>query len=156
MKDIFIDTTIAVRFCNPLENSYKRLLRWLIKYDKDNLTNNAYIVVSNKLLSEYKRSFGNSSSGTSIIVILDKMQREGRKINISNQQISCFRRKYLSKRRIRCLRCNFEDWNHIPVILLSNRKYALSTDNNLVYDINNFPGFLARAECNPDDLPYEE
>lgn len=156
MKDIFIDTSTAVKLCNPVDNSYKCLIQWLIKFNPYNLEHNAYIVVSNKLLLEYKRSIGNSVSNTNLIVIVEMMQREGRRIKISNQQINDFKRQHFSKRIIRRLRCNKEDWEHIPVVLLSYRKYALSNDNNFVYDLNNFPGFVAKAATHPNDLLYNQ
>ncbi len=56
IKDIFIDNNIAKNFCNPLDPEYKRLIQWLIS------DSTAYLVVSNKLIVEYTRSTGQSTS----------------------------------------------------------------------------------------------
>src|SRR3712207_1348275 len=119
MKDLFIDTNVASRFTNPLDPEYKKLTSWLLEYDKDNPDNNAYLVVSKKLLGEYYASARNANSATSIPVIIDKLLREGRIVTISNEQIKKFQRLYFSKKIIRSLRSSNEDREHIPTVLLS-------------------------------------
>jgi hypothetical protein len=153
-KDIFIDNTIAKNFSNPVDPSYKALIVWLIKYDPSLGEDNAHLVLSQKLLREYKATAASSPSSTNIVVIVDKLSREGRRVWISNQQIKDFRRRHFTKRIVRQLRCNHEDRDHIPAVLLSDRKYALSIDQAFVHDINNFPGFVARAATRPEHLPY--
>jgi hypothetical protein len=152
-KDIFIDTNIAKNFCNPLDDAYKRLIAWLLKYDQKKTANNAYLVISQKLLNEYSRTCGTSCSASNIFVIIDKLTREGRCVRISNQAIKNFKKKYF-KKRIK-LTCNKEDQDHIPTVLLSCRKYALSNDNNFLYDLKHFPGFVVIAEKHPDKIPYK-
>jgi hypothetical protein len=154
-KDIFIDNTVAKNFSNPLDPSYKRLVAWLIRYDPAIGVDNAHLVWSRKILAEYNRTAANSRSDTNIAVIIDKLTREGRHIFISNPQIKEFKRGHFKKRILRQLRCNAEDRDHIPVVLLSDRKYALSTDHRFVHDINNFPGFVAQAATRPENLPYD-
>lgn len=153
-KDIFIDNNVAKNFSNPMDLEYIKLVQWLMKYDTNNLPGNAYLVVSRKLLAEYSRTIGLGVSGTNIIVIIDKLTREGRLIKIKNADIKEFQRKYFSKKVTRNLRCNKEDQDHIPVVLLSNRKYALSLDDDFIYDLLHFPGFKVRAEKRPEKLPY--
>jgi len=116
---------------------------------------NAHLVWSQKILAEYNRTAANSRSDTNIAIIIDKLTRQGRHIFISNQQIKDFKRGHFKKRILHQLRCNTEDRNHIPVVLLSDRKYALSADHGFVHDINNFPGFVARAAIRPQDIPYD-
>lgn len=155
MKDIFIDTNIASRFTNPLDPEYKRLINWLLTNDKHNPGNNAYLVVSKKLLREYYASAQNANTRTSIPVIIDILVREGRRILISNDQIKEFKKKYYTKKNEKKLRSNSEDREHIPVVLLSDRKYALAIDDDFIFDLTNFPGFTVRAEKRPEALPYE-
>jgi len=38
--------------------------------------------------------------------------------------------------------------------MLSVRKYALSHDTAFRDDVNDFPGYRARAEIRPRDIPY--
>ncbi len=155
-KDIFIDNNIAKNFSNPMDEEYKKLIRWLMKNDLTNSAVNAYLVVSNKLLAEYSRSVSFSTSDTSIFIIIDRLTREGRLIKINNADIKEFQRRYFSKKVLRDLRSNQEDHDHIPVVLLSDRKYALSLDEDFIYDLVHFPGFHARVERRPEKLPYEE
>jgi hypothetical protein len=51
-KDIFIDNNIAKNFSNPLDPDYKKLIKWLREFNDDDpkIHNNAYLMVSNKLL----------------------------------------------------------------------------------------------------------
>ncbi len=155
MKDIFIDNNVAKNFANPVDPEYKRLIRWLRKFDGD-LEDSAHLVVSNKLIAEYKRTSGGAYSGTNIAVIIGQLNKEGRLPKITNQQIKDFQRKYFKKKVIRRLTCNREDQDHIPVVLLSHRKYALSLDNDFTRDLMNFPGFNAWVEKRPQDLPYDQ
>jgi hypothetical protein len=155
-KDIFIDNNLAKNFSNPMDKEYKKLIRWLMKNDPINPAGNAYLVVSNKLLAEYSRSVSFSTSDTSIFIIIDRLTREGRLIKINNSDIKEFQHRYFSKKIRKDFRSNREDHDHIPVVLLSDRKYALSLDEDFVYDLVHFPGFHARVEMRPEKLPYEE
>ncbi len=153
-KDIFIDTNIAKDFTNPINQEYIKLIDWLLKYEEGS-ENNAFLAVSKKLLSEYFRSAMNAHTKTCIQVIISQLQIKGRLLIFTNEQIKEFQKKYFSKKVIRNLRCNQEDRNHIPIVLLSERKYALSKDNNFTYDLLNFPGFSVRVEQSPERLNYE-
>jgi len=155
-KDIFIDNNIAKNFSNPMDKEYKKLIRWLKRYDPEDLPGNAYLVVSNKLLKEYGLTVSPVAGGTNIWVIIDILTRQGRLVRIGNADIKEFQRTHFTKKVLKSLRANKEDHDHIPVVLLSDRKYALSLDNNFIYDLVHFPGFRARAEKRPEDLPYGE
>jgi hypothetical protein len=139
-----------------MDAEYKKLVRWLMKYDKNNLTLNAYLVVSNKLLAEYHRTVSSARLSTNITFIIDKLTREGRLVKYRNQEIKEFQRKKFKKTIVKKLRSNKKDHDHIPVVLLSDRKYALSIDDNFIYDLENFPGFTVRAEKRPERLPYDK
>jgi hypothetical protein len=155
-KDIFIDNNIAKNFANPLDPEYKRLVGWLAKYDPLLGQGNAHLVVSKKLLAEYNRTAASAYSGTSIGVLIDKLTREGRTVMISNQEIKGFKKTYYKKHIVKRFRCSALDRDHIPSVLLSDRKYALSIDDDFIYDIINFPGFIVRAAKRPEGLPYAE
>ena len=157
-KDLFIDNNIAKNFSNPQDEEYIKLTKWLINFDSsdnENKDNYAHLVVSNKLLKEYYRTSMNAVSDTAIPAIIDILTREGRLITISNQQIKDFKSTYYSKRVERNLRSNKEDREHIPLVLLSDRKFALLRDDNFKYDLEHFAGFTVRVEKRPEDLPYE-
>lgn len=158
-KDIFIDNNIASRFKNPADPEYIKLLDWLIRFQEVNEgqeDRNAYLVVSNKLLSEYNRSNEDVKGRQNIIAIIGRLQKEGRLVFVKNPEISSFRLKYFTKKIEKKLTCNLEDWDHIPIVLLSDRKFALSIDDAFVRDLNNFPRFSATACKRPEDLPYAD
>ncbi len=153
-KDIFIDNNIGKNFANPLDPEYKNLIQWLMAFNPNNAGKNAYLMVSNKLIAEYQRTSGSASSLTNITVIISKMTQEGRLVKISNEQIKDFKRKYFKKKVVRNFTCNKEDHDHIPVVLLSERKYALSLDDKFISDLIKFPGFVVLAAERPEKLPY--
>lgn len=154
-KDIFIDNNIACRFCNPLDSNLKDLITWLMAYNDGNDEENAYLVVSKKLLNEYISSCREADGSTSIPVIINQLTRENRLIRISNEQIKDFQTKYFTKKVEKKLRSNNEDRNHIPVVLLSDRKYVLTNDTNFTYDLKNFPGFTVLVSNRPEEIPYK-
>ncbi len=157
-KDIFIDNNIASRFKNPADPEYIKLRDWLVLYreiKEGEVDTNAHLVVSNKLLNEYSRSNQNIKDGQNIILIIGRLQRQGRLIKIDNQEIKDFQQEHFTKKTLKQLFCNQEDREHIPVVLLSQRKYALSIDDAFVNDLLNFPGFQALACKRPEEMPYD-
>jgi hypothetical protein len=157
-KDIFIDNNIAKNFSNPLDPEYKKLIKWLIKFNDDpkNHNNNAHLVVSKKLLAEYGRTMGHAASGNNIAVIIDLLTRQSRLNQISNEQIKEFKQEHFTKKVERKLISNKEDREHIPVVLLSDRKYALTLDEKFTTDLVNFPSFTALVGKKPSDIPYDK
>ncbi len=155
-KDIFIDNNIANNFSNPVDNQYKNLIQWLLKNNTESTEQNAYLVVSQKLINEYYRSSTAAKSTTNITVVLSRMQKEGRRIFINNQQIKEFQNEYFTKKSLRNLKSNEEDHDHISVVFLSDRKFVLTLDENFTFDLLNFPKFSARVEKRPENLPYCE
>ena len=115
----------------------------------------AYLVVSQKLLAEYSRSCRDASGATSIPMIISKMTKEGRLIQITNHEIKDFKSQYFTKAIEKKLRSNNEDRDHIPSVLLSERKYALTYDENFTYDLEHFPGFTVIVKSRPEDIDYK-
>lgn len=70
----------------------------------------------------------------SIPTIIGKLTRERRLTKITNADIKGFQNIYFTKTVERNLRSNQEDRNHIPVELLSERKFALTNDRNFTFD----------------------
>lgn len=153
-KDIFIDNNIACRFANPMDPEMKKLIAWLMKYEKDS-DDNAILVVSDKLLHEYFASCQGAYGTTSIPMIVNKLTREGRLLKVSNGEIKEFQRDFFTKKVVKNLRSNQEDRNHIPVVLISERKYALTNDEKFTYDLEHFPGFKVLVCSRPEVMPYE-
>jgi len=157
-KDIFVDNNVASKFSNPQDKEYIKLTEWLMFYDQndtENKDNYAHLVVSKKLLVEYSRSALNSKSDTSIPSIVDKLLRENRLTIVSNQQIKDFQAVHYTKVVLRKLRSNNEDREHLPLVLLSDRKFALSYDDNFIYDLINFSGFTVLVKKRPEEIPYK-
>ena len=82
------------------------------------------------------------------------MIQEERYIKVTPKDIKDFKSKHY-KKHIK-LMCNEKDREHIPLILLSERKMGLSRDNNFIHDVINFPGFKnVVMEKRPQDLQYQ-
>lgn len=155
MKDIFIDNNVASRFSNPLDPEYLKLIQWLKRYDENDVENCAFLIVSNKLLKEYYSSSMYATSPTSIPIIIDQLTRDGRLRKFSNLNIIDFKKRIFSKKIVRRLRCNQKDRDHIPIVLQSERKFAITIDDNFIYDLLNFPGYHVTAVKRPELLDYK-
>ncbi len=139
MKDIFIDTNIAKNFTNPLDKEYKALIAWLMCYDESKKEDNAVLVLSQKLLAEYGRSIQPTTYGnTHIHLIFAKMKQEGRTNEINNAQIKQFKKENFTPKLLKKLTSNKEDREHIPTVILSYRKLALTIDDNFKKDLASF------------------
>ena len=156
-KDIFIDTNIACNFANPMDQNYKDLITWL----NDNheilqgqMDDRAYLVVSKKLLQEYCASFRGSSLVNAMPVLVARLQQSKRLVVITNQQIADFKNAHFKKSIVNRMQSNSEDREHIPVVLLSERKFALTNDGKLAHDLNLFPGFSVTCSNRPEKIPY--
>ena len=51
---------------------------------------------------------------------------------------------------------NRSDHDYIKIVMMSDRKLALSGDNKLRRDINDFPRYGARAYRHPGDFDYRQ
>lgn len=157
-RDIFIDNNIASKFANPADPEYKSLIKWLMDnhpIGDGKEDDRAYLVASKKLIEEYSGSCKDARSSTAILLIVGKMTSEGRLIKITKDQIKAFQEVHFTKAVEKNLRSNNEDRNHIPVVLLSERKYALTYDVNFTYDLEHFPGFKVLVRKRPEDIPYK-
>lgn len=157
-KDIFIDNNIANKFANPQDEEYIKLTEWILSYNAEDVKNKynyAHLVVSQKLLVEYIRSNQNAFGGTSIPMIVAELQKQGRLVFKTKSEIKAFKDRYFTKTVEKKLKSNNEDREHIPVVLLSDRKYALSLDENFSYDLKNFKGYTVTIEKRPQDLNYK-
>ncbi len=142
-NDIFVDNNVAKNFCNPVDLNYKDFIKWLFE--------EGHLVVTNKIIHEYVSSTGGSPSPTNMVMIIDRLTRDGRLVKFSRQQLD----EFVFGRRIEgALRSNRKDHPHIKAVLLSNRQLALSLDDNFRYDLNNFPGHRAVARERPEQLNY--
>ena len=154
MKDIFIDNNIASRYLsNPTEEEYLNLIDWL-DTSSDLKENDAHLVVSRHLITEYHESNRNPKSRTNIIWILDRMTKRNRINPISNSQIDTFQKQHFTKKILKRLLSNSKDRNHIPAVLLSDRKMTLSEDNNFLNDLYQFSGFNPITARRPENLNY--
>lgn len=156
-RDIFIDNNIASRFSRPADPEYKKLIKWLMNnrdIEEDDEDDRAYLVVSKKLLAEYYRSCRDASGTTSIPMIVAKLTKEGRLVYITNQMIKDFKNTHFTNAVVRNLKSNNEDREHIPVVLLSERKFALTYDTNFTHDLEHFPGFTVTVKSRPEDIDY--
>ncbi len=158
-KDIFIDNNIAKNFANPADKEYKKLIRWLLKFDNNiDFEQNAHLVLSQKIRNEYLESSSGAKSVSNIVVIVSKLIKQGRVNEFSNTEIKEFQQKYFSskvKKQFKDFRLETNrDSNHIPIILKSDRKKALIIDKKFKEIVNNFPGFKAKAESKPKEEFY--
>ena len=155
-KDIFIDNNIASQhFSNPVDEEYKKLIEWLLTSNNDE-ENDAYLVVSPFLIREYIESNRNANSRTNITLIIDVLTKQERLQQFSRKQIEDFQTKHFSKKVLKNLLSNAKDRNHIPAVLLSDRKMALSEDNNFLSDLNEFSDFETFTSKRPESLNYKD
>ena len=127
-KDIFVDTNIACKFAKPTKEQVE-FLKWL--------ENSGYLMVSQKLLIEYNKS----CNIPLFKAIIGKLSSTNRLVRISNDEIKIFKRQHFSKRITKRLQSNHQDREHIPIVLLSDRKIAITEDDKFASDLVVFPGF---------------
>lgn len=139
MKDLFIDNNFAVKYFKNPSKDIINFIDWLI--DREQLTEKAHLVISKKLLNEYFSSNQDNKSYASIITIIEKMISSGRVIEITNDQIKNFQQQFFTPKVKKELQSNRKDWNHIPLVLTSCRKIALTLDKKFKIDLLSFPGF---------------
>ena len=155
-KDIFIDNNITSKyFSTPTDEEYKKLIEWLATYNEDE-QNDAYLVVSPYLIREYNESNRNARSETNILNLLIEFTKQGRLVNFTKKQIEDFQQKYYSKKVLKNLLSNAKDRNHLPAVLLSDRKMALSEDNNFLSDLKEFSDFETIIAKRPEHLNYKD
>ena len=108
-------------------------------------------------MREYNESNRYPNSRTNIVQIISDMTKEGRLTNFNKKQIEAFQKQYHTKKVLKnLLTKDTKDINHIPAVLMSDRKMALSEDNNFIHDLNQIPNFTAITAKRPEDLPYRD
>ena len=155
-KDIFIDNNIASRyFSNPVDAEHSKLVDWLRTFNEDEDTD-AYLLISPYLMREYHESNRNATSTTNIVQIIGDLTKQERLVNFTKKEIEAFQNQHYSKKVMKRLLSNNKDRNHIPVVLLSDRKMALSEDDNFLHDLYEFSGFEPVTAKRPENLNYKE
>ena len=155
-KDIFIDNNIASRyFSNPVDAEHSKLVDWLRTFNEDEETD-AYLLISPYLMREYHESNRNATSTTNIVQIIGDLTKQERLVNFTKKEIEAFQNQHYSKKVMKRLLSNNKDRNHIPVVLLSDRKMALSEDDNFLHDLYEFSGFEPVTAKRPENLNYKD
>lgn len=153
MNDIFIDNDfIVLNFHSPDEDVLK-FIQWL--YDEEGLENKAHLILSQKLYNEYVSSSSPKPAYTNILTICSVMLSQGRLLKVSNEEIRKFKDTHMPNKIHKKLTCNKKDREHIPIILLSNRKMGITNDKALKADLQNFKGFNTFIEDHPKKLNYK-
>jgi hypothetical protein len=142
-KDIVIDECVAKNFCNPMDQNYKDLVRWI--------DTRGVLAVSQKLIVGYNKATGQSPSASNIVLLIGKLQRVGRLNLKTSRELKEFKFGRAAERR---LLSNRKDWWHIKLVLLSDRRLLLSIDEKLCRDVNAYPGYRATAARRPEKLSY--
>ena len=141
--DLFVDSNLSQFFCRPIDQAYKRLITWLCTEGR--------LVVCQTLVAEYHDAVRGSDRATALVVIVDRLQRDGRLRFFKKGEMQAFRIKANRRKR---LRSNRRDHDYLKIVLLSDRKIGLSDDKDLRYDINNYPGYAAVAAGHPSEVDY--
>lgn len=143
--DLFVDANLSGHFARPVSPEYCRLIQWLRE--------EGWLVVCRSLTVEYHKAVRGSTSPTTLVAIVEKLQRNGRLRSFSKSELRAFHIPTSAKRR---LRSNRADHDFIKVILLSDRKLGLSEDRDLAHDINTFPGHHAHVARAPSEIAYRK
>ncbi len=152
-KDIFIDNNTTQYFSNPIDKGYSKLIDWIRTYN-ENEEDDAYLIISPYLLKEYNESNRYPNSRTNIVQIIADLTRQERLIHFTKKQIEDFQKQNFSKKILKkLLTRNTKDFNHIPIVLMSDRKMALTEDKNFTLDLKHFDASVAEK---PEDLFYDK
>lgn len=144
MKDIVLDSMIALSLCTPIKPGYNELAVWL--------RDEGVIRYCNYLLNEYSRCCATSPSTTSIIYLIELQNRKGISGKISNDQIKALR---FSPKQLRGMKSHKKDHPILKTVLLSNRKVLISQEENLIYDLVNYPGVNCVCGTEIDQIDYK-
>lgn len=140
--DLFIDSDISGHIAKPPDDHYKDLIRWL--------NQEGFLVICRSLLNAYVDAVRGSPLMT-LPVIVDRLTRAGRLIRYRKQDLKEFQ---IKERIVKRLLSNPSDHDYIKIVMMSDRKLALSGDNKLRRDIDNFPRYRARAFAHPREFDY--
>ena len=134
MSSVVIDNDVmnlynTVQGTREVDNidAYRELFVWLRE--------EGVLVLSRKLLNEYKTSFHQSPSLSGLI---DMLMKDGRVTTYDSAEIKKAKAGF-PKKITRKFQSTSTDRNHIALVVLSPRKKCLSRDEKLRVDINGLP-----------------
>lgn len=143
--DLFIDADISGHIMKPLDDHYRDLIKWLYV--------EGCLVICRSLHNEYRKAVRESPSLRTLPAIVDRLTRARRLIRYSREELRGFR---IKERIVKRLLSNRSDHDYIKIVMMSDRRLALSGDNKLRRDINNFPRYGAQAYRHPGDFDYRD
>ena len=113
-------------------------------------------MLSKKIRNEYLESSGAAKSKSNISTIVNMLTKQGRVNEFSTKQIKEFQNKHFKKRIVEKFKLNpaNRDSNHLPIVLMSERKKALTIDKDFTNALLNFPKFKAEVESKPREEFY--
>ena len=141
--DLFVDADRSGHFSRPVDPAYRKLIDWL--------RSDGHLVVCQSLLREYHDAVRGSSVPTTLVALVEHLQRLGRLKHFGKGAIEAFR---IKKRISRGLRSQQKDRDHMKIVLLSDRKLGISGDIDFCHDVNNYPGYSANVRRHPSEVPY--
>ena len=140
---MFVDSNLSGHFARPVKPEYRELIQWL--------SEEGCLVACQSLIREYHAAVRGARSQTTLVAIVDRLQRDGRLRHFSKNKLRAFRMPPTVQRN---LQSNRADHDFIKIVLLSDRKLGLSKDRNLARDINNYPGYQAKVARAPSKIDY--
>ena len=150
-KDIFIDNNTTQYFSNPIDEGYSKFIAWISTHNENEETD-AYLIISPYLLKEYNETNRYPNSRTNIVQIIADLTKQERLINFTKKQIENFQKQNFPKKVLnKLLTKDSKDINHIPIVLMLNRKMALTEDKNFTRDLEQFDAIVANR---PEKLLY--
>ena len=144
--DLFIDSNISGHIAKPPDDHYRDLIRWLFA--------EGCLVICRSLRREYCDAVRGSGLGRMTLpVIVGQLTRAGRLKRYSKKDL----KRFLIKERVaKRLLSNRADHDYIKIVMMSDRKLALTEDKKLRRDINDFPKYRARGYRHPADFNYRD
>ena len=142
--DLFVDADRSGSFCRPVDPAYRKLIAWL--------RSDGQLVVCQSLIREYHDAVRGSTAPTTLVALLEHLQRHGRLKRFGKSALNAFRiTKHIENR----LQSEMKDRDHVKIVLLSDRKLGISGDVDFRRDVNNYPGYSAVVRQHPSEVQYE-
>ena len=134
-SDIVVDTNVIRLYGVAGDPVFKTFFAWL--------RSNGILACSQKLLVEYHRSGSSLVAGLVADLLIARRLRKYSPSEIESIRHGRYR-----------FRSNRADHHHVKLVMRSCRRLCLSLDEDLRYDVNNFPGYGGQAASRPDEIPY--
>jgi len=162
-KDIFIDADVANKFASTKDEHLLELINWLLESK-----NQSFLMMSDYLRNDCFKGNNHCSKEFSICTIYFQLQKDDRLNVKTKKEIKLFQQKFFNKKVWDKLKCTTNkkgdksnDPEHIALILLSDRRIALTEDENLLNGILDFPmkgigGIKATVAKKPQELNYKK